>query len=70
VFDQGPNPVNVMTIMESDVWHLPTETFQTALSRSPRLMQAVIHTLCRRTRHLYKWWKNPPSTGSPVAWPG
>ncbi len=52
VFDQGPNPVNVTAVTESDVWHLPTETFQWALTRSPILMQAVIRTLCRRTRHL------------------
>ncbi len=52
VFDQGPNPVNVMAVAQSDVWHLPTEAFQSVLQRSPQLTQAVISTLCRRTRYL------------------
>jgi CRP/FNR family transcriptional regulator len=54
VFDDGPNPVNVSALLDSEAWVVSRNVVQEAMLRNPTLMKHVIGQLSQHIRMMVK----------------
>ena len=52
VFDHQPNPVNVSTVEDSEIWVIESDLLRRCIAQYPELAQSVIHNLCVNLRML------------------
>lgn len=52
VFDHQPNPVNVTTVEDSEIWVIEPDLLRRCIAQYPELAQSVIHNLCVNLRML------------------
>lgn len=52
VFDGGPNPVNVATLDECEMWLVRPEPIRAAMERHPEMCRAVVQNLSKNLRQL------------------
>ena len=52
VFDHQPNPVNVSTVENSEIWVIESDLLRRCIVEYPELAQSVIHNLCVNLRML------------------
>ena len=52
VFDHQPNPVNVTTVEDSEIWVIEPDLLRRCIAQYPELAQSVIYNLCVNLRML------------------
>lgn len=54
VFDRKPNPVNVATLEESEIWLVDAQVIRKTMAENPEMMDKIILNLCSNLRVLVR----------------